>query len=565
MRHFPRLPGLYLPFGVPGKHFAPEVRIFEKQTEPLLTAPTTVYPACSPGRRKGLTGILRRWVPAAAFAWRALALPAQQTLFDDARLSSVHITLPADSLHVLYDSILSDHYYLARFVFDDTERFDTVDSVGFRLRGNTSRYSEKKSFKVSFNTYVPGRRYQGVKKINLNGEHNDPTMVREKLYYELWKNTGQPERRTTFVKVYVNQVYYGLYTLLEEMDKDWLGRVFPDNDGNLYKCTYPADLAYHGPDQEAYKELENGTATGGRVYELQTNEEEDDYRRFVDVVTVLSRPAAGTFAADIAALFNVNGFLRALALDVATGNWDDYGYNRNNYYLYDNPADGKFHFITYDPDNTFGIDWFGIDWGTRDCRNWVNKKVYLPLAQKLLAVPEYNERYKRYLDTIAQSVIATETVFPRIDAMYGLIREAAVADTFRTLDYGFSVADFDNSFTQALGQHVKYGLKPFFETRRQSILAQLHPAGAGNGPGSHGKPAVFPNPAGATITVGVSDHAELPGELEVTDTFGRRFRIARVPGTAAVFRTEGLSPGLYILHLPLQEHPATVKFIKATP
>ena len=185
-------------------------------------------------------------------------------LFDDSRLPSIYITIPPDSLGVLYDSILSDHYYLAGFIFDDGEYRDTLDSVGFRLRGNTSRYSQKKSFKISFNEYVSGRKYQGVKKINLNGEHNDPTMVREKLFYELWKKAGLAERRTCFAKLFINGSYYGLYTNLEEMDKDWLSRVYHNKDGNLFKCTYPADLVYHGQAPQTYKTLKTGTATGGR-------------------------------------------------------------------------------------------------------------------------------------------------------------------------------------------------------------------------------------------------------------------------------------------------------------
>ena len=36
-------------------------------------------------------------------------------------------------------------------------------------------------------------------------------------------------------------------------------------------ATYPADLVYLGDDQQAYKDLGNTSATGGRVYDLQTN------------------------------------------------------------------------------------------------------------------------------------------------------------------------------------------------------------------------------------------------------------------------------------------------------
>lgn len=493
------------------------------------------------------------------------AIAQNNTLYDDTRLSSVYINISPDSLAVIYDSILSDHYYMAQFIFDDNIKRDTLENVGFRLRGNTSRYSEKKSFKISFSEYVSGRKYQDVKKLNLNGEHNDPTMIREKLFYDIWKRAGMVERRTSFVKMYINGAYYGLYTNLEEMEKEWVKRVYPENDGNLYKCTYPADLVYHGSNQQTYKDLENSTATGGRVYDLQTNKSADDYSRLVDLISVLTQQPSGTFATNIANVLHVDHYLKALAIDVATGNWDDYSYNKNNYYLYENPADSKTDFITYDPDNTFGIDWFGIDWATRDCRTWINKNMSLPLAQKVLAVPSFYERYKLFLDTIANTVIHPDTIFPRIDAIKQLIQQAAIEDTYRTLDYGYSVADFNNAFTMAIDSHTPYGLKPFLSKRRQYILSQLHPAGILPEPAKQSSLTVFPNPA--TDQIAVMVQALVPGNIsvEVTDIYGKiQIEMAldldnRIPLRISV---QGLNSGMYILRIISSGKIYQGKFLK---
>ncbi len=505
--------------------------------------------------------VLRTLVLYASLIFAVSSQAQRGTLYDDTRLSSVHIALPADSLEILYDSILSDHYYLARFVFDDTEQCDTLENVGFRLRGNTSRYSLKKSFKISFNEYVPGRKYQGVKKLNLNGQHNDPTMIREKLFYDLWKRAGFPERRTSFVRVYINGDYYGLYTNIEELDKEWLKRHYADPGGNLYKCTYPADLVYHGPLEQTYKDLMNGTATGGRVYDLQTNEEEDDYSGLVSLIGGLNQPVTGNFSVEIASLLGVDRFLKALALDVATGNWDDYSYNKNNFYLYEDPASGRTDFITYDPDNTFGIDWFGIDWGRRDYRYWVNDQMPLPLAKKLLAVPAFMERYTRYIDTMARQVINPGEIFPRIASLKSLIRDAAVEDTWRTLDYGYSVADFDNSFTQPIDSHTPYGLMPFISTRQKSLLDQLKTEGlAGSGPGS-GRMTLYPNPAGLRISILLdrTPARELPARI--TDLQGRTLRVMNLRDKCTVISLEGLSSGVFILEADIDGQTVLEKFI----
>jgi hypothetical protein len=489
----------------------------------------------------------------------------QNTIFDDTRLGSIYIAIPADSLAVIYDSVLSDHYYMARFIFDDNVNKDTLENIGFRLRGNTSRYAQKKSFKISFNEYVPGRKYQGVKKINLNGEHNDPTMIREKLYYDIWKKAGMVERRTCFVKVFINQTYYGLYTNLEEMEKEWLTRIYPEAGGNLYKCSYPADLVYLGTDQQVYKDLENSTATGGRVYELQTNKSPDDYTRLVELISKLNNPAGEQFATAISKILNVNLFLKSLALDVATGNWDDYSYNRNNFYLYDNPADSLFHFITYDPDNTFGVDWFGIDWGTRDCRDWINREISLPLAQKLLAVPAFYDTYKMFLDTIARSVINPDSIFNRIDSLKQLIFQAAVDDTYRTLDYGYTVGDFNDGFVKAVDSHTPYGIKPFLETRKQSILDQINAWGISNNAAGTTGIQVFPNPATDNIICILSCTMIHSAKVKVTDIFGRTTLEYAIPGNKSnqlAVPVQTLAPGLYLLRVESGGRFFQEKFIK---
>jgi hypothetical protein len=490
---------------------------------------------------------------------------SQNTLFDDTRLSSIYITISSDSLALIYDSVLSDHYYTASFIFDDNVRKDTLENIGFRLRGNSSRFAHKKSFKISFSEYVSGRKYQGVKKINLNGEHNDPTMIREKLFYDVWKRSGMPERRTSFVKLYINQSYYGLYTNLEEMEKDWLTRVFQQDSGNLFKCSYPADLVYLGNDQQTYKNLENTTVTGGRVYELQTNKSQDDYTRLVELISVLNQQPDEQFVTDISQIMNVDQFLKALAIDVATGNWDNYGYNKNNFYLYDNPSGLKFNYIAYDPDNSFGVDFLGVDWGTRDCRYWINQSISLPLAQKLLAIPVFFEKYKLFLDTIARNVINPDTIFSRIDSIKDLIHQAAVEDIYRTLDYGYTNSDFNDGFIKAIDQHTPYGIKPFLSLRKQSILNQLNPSGINDSNSSISDLKLFPNPSDENLTISIANIFRIPVNGKIIDSFGRirgEFLINDKNESQMTLPVHYLAPGLYLLRVESSGRIYQSKFVK---
>ena len=114
---------------------------------------------------------------------------------------------------------------------------ETVDSIGFRLRGNTSREAAKKSFKVSFNTFVSGREFYGVDKLNLNGEHNDPSIIRSKLCFDHYKTIGMTATRANHVEVYINGQYYGLYISVEHIDDEFLNKNFGDDTGNLVEVS----------------------------------------------------------------------------------------------------------------------------------------------------------------------------------------------------------------------------------------------------------------------------------------------------------------------------------------
>ena len=84
-----------------------------------------------------------------------------QIIYDDSQVAVVKITVDPTHLEYLYQNVENDEHFPATVHFSNAYIDETIDSVGFRLRGNTSRYSAKKSFKLSFNTFVPGRQFWG--------------------------------------------------------------------------------------------------------------------------------------------------------------------------------------------------------------------------------------------------------------------------------------------------------------------------------------------------------------------------------------------------------------------
>lgn len=485
-----------------------------------------------------------------------LRIQAQDTLFDQSRINSVFIVISPDSLETIMADVFSNHYYKATFVYDYGTGSDTVYDAGFRLRGNTSRLSQKKSFKVSFNEYSPGRRFMGVKKLNLNGQHNDPTLIREKLFYDIWNRAGMPPRRASFVRVYINGSYYGLYTNIEEYDKAWLNRVYNENDGNFFKCTYPADLVYLGPGQKTYKDIINSPETGDRAYDLQTNESLDDYSDLVSLITLLDQDVDTSFTRKINEKIDVTGVLKAYAIDIATGNWDDYGFLKNNYFLYDHAQTGYFSYITFDTDNTFGVDWFGIDWASRNCLSWYHSSEPRPLITKLMGIPAYYGMFRMYLDTIVHNYTCPDSIFPHIDSLRMLIEDAVIEDTYRTLDYGYTVQDFYDGFTKTVDSHTPYGIKPFLEKRCRTIIEQLYPSS--NPEADNSSVLVYPNPAIDLIRF----HFRIEKVCNLTLIDSHGIKVAETRGGPDVeIDVSRLPRGIYILKWQQSEKTGTRKIV----
>jgi spore coat protein CotH len=403
-------------------------------------------------------------------AYSQPTFPPNAPLFDSAVVARVDIFINPDTLQWLYENVDSDIEFHAGFIFNNGTINDSLEDVGFRLRGNTSRYSQKKSFKVSFNTFFPGRKFYGIEKMNLNGEHNDPSIARARFCWEWLGRFGVPAPRATHVRVYINGDYYGLYIMVEHVDEEFVDSRFGNNDGNLYQCLYPADLAYLGTNPDLYK----FTSGDRRAYTEKINTEADDYSDLANFIDVLNNTPTSDLACELDKIFNLPDYLKIIAMDVVTGNWDGYIYNKNNFYLYHNTETGKFEYIPYDLDNTFGIDWFGRDWGTRNIYDWEQHSPETrPLYVRLMASPEIKAQYSFYMKQLLDMLGNTDSLFAEIDRVRNLISPSVIIDPYHSLDYGYTFADFMNSYNIALGDHVTYGLKPYLQTRLETASEQL--------------------------------------------------------------------------------------------
>ena len=389
--------------------------------------------------------------------------PSNNDAFLQDEVASISIDINPEYMEtILTDSIYSDYEYPASFTYISSSLTETIPNVGFRLRGNTSRNADKKSFKVAFNAFVQGQKWKGLEKMNLNGEHNDVSIMRSRLSNQILASAGLPCSRTSYVKLFINEEYKGLYINVEHIDDEFLQRRFIDDDeGNLYKCFWGADFNYLGNNQQAYAD----------IYELKTNKTENDYSGLISLIEVINNSSDEDFPCDLWEVFDVELYLKTLAFEILIGHWDGHAVNKNNFYLYQRPSDGKFVFIQYDMDNTFGIDWFDVDWANKNIYFWGEDD--RPLYQRVMNVPYFRDRFSMYMDQLLQDSFNPNVLIEQLNATQSMISEAALDDDYKELDYGFTDLDFLNAIDDAFGAHVSYSLNDYITTRYATASFQV--------------------------------------------------------------------------------------------
>jgi len=406
-----------------------------------------------------------------------LHLPADGFIFSREGVPRIDLQISPEDLTSLYADPYVDVEYPANFTFTRGDITEEVTEVGVRFRGNTSRDKIKKSFKVSFNSFERGRKFHGLEKMNLNAETNDPSLVRSMMTWELFRYMGVPGSRINHVLLYINQEFMGVYLHMEHIDEQFVKSRFGTNDGNLYKCLWPASLEYKGNSGEDYKYEHEGR----RAYEIKTNAVWDDYRDLSAFIRVLDMYSGEDLPGELENVFNTGQYLKAMAVDVMTGNWDGYVGNKNNYYLYRDQVTGRFEYIPYDLDNTFGIDWIGFDWTTRPVYDWRPDVDWdnetRPLYEKLLQVGTYRKQYSSYLKKLA-TYMQSDEFLDRVDQWRSQIAPYVESDTYYTLDRNYGMDDFNQAMTTGWGGHVPYGVTEYIDLRVASAMEQVEDSDA---------------------------------------------------------------------------------------
>ena len=241
---------------------------------------------------------------------------------------------------------------------------------------------------------------------------------------ELFRDFGLKSSHAAFYKLYVDTgngaVYFGLYTLMEEVDDTVLKTQYDDNDGNLYKP------------EEGAATFATGTFN---TYEFarKTNESELDYSDVQTLYDVLNSDLRMTnptaWKSNLEMILDVPVFLKWFAVNNVLQNWDTYGVMPHNYYLYRNPDTQRFEWMPWDNNEALISD--------RRCLSLNASEVtsQWPLIRYLLDDSDYAEAYRQNVHEFATSLFNYTRMAPIYDARAALIEDAVLSES---ADYSFT-------------------------------------------------------------------------------------------------------------------------------
>lgn len=313
----------------------------------------------------------------------------------------------------------------------------TYPSVGVRFRGNTSYMfagnSDKKPFNISVDYADGNQRLRGYKTLNLHNGNGDPTILRDVLFSRI-SRTYTPSLKANFVKLVINGENWGIYSNVQQFNKDFLEDWYGTKKGLRWKISMMGPgggsgaLTWEGDDPEVYKQ----------AYELKSKNDPETWAALIDLCKKLNDTPADRMEAELKPILNIDQVLWALAI----GNvFIDEGYVTRgaDYALYREGRYDRFCLLSVDNNETFkeaegpgmgrrveGVKLSPVAFEDDDAR---------PLIHRLLAVPALRARYLAHVRTIVEESLDWEKLAPIVAEYHALIDAEVKADTKKLYSY----------------------------------------------------------------------------------------------------------------------------------
>jgi spore coat protein CotH len=365
-------------------------------------------------------------------------------LFDDALLHDVHLWINSRDLLELRAQHDQNTYYPADLLWRDQR----VRNVAVRSRGSGTRNPIKLGLRVDFNYYTTAQEFLGLHALVLDNLWQDDAMMREVLAMAVYRRMGQPAPRVSFCRLYINNVYQGMYAIVEEIDLLFVERTLGEREGYLfeYRWVTPYFMTDLGDDLDAYKPL----------FDPRSHERESDaalYGPIRDLFHDVDGPNDGGWLERAGARIDLEQFMTHVAIQGCLSQNDGIlGYaGINNFYLYRPSGSGRYRIFPWDEDNAFTF---------LDASLLQGSDQGVVLFQRAFALEALRTLFLDVAERCARMVAEDGWLSAQVDRLAALVTPAAFEDTRKAFS--------DDQFLQG----VAY-LREFAATRPSIVLKEI--------------------------------------------------------------------------------------------
>lgn len=368
-----------------------------------------------------------------------------QSFYDISNLQKIHIYFTDVNWDYKLDTAKAgaDSYILADSIIINGKHFD---SAGVRYKGYSS-YSPtrvKNPFHISLNEFK-NQSYQGFKDIKLANCIYDPSLIREVLAYDILGNYMDCPR-ANFAQVYVNNLYLGLYTNDESINKKFCAEHFYSSNNPFIKCEPSVGAGLSIKSDLVYKPTATDSSSYLNFYELKSEVGWNDFVSLIDTIN--------NFPTNLEYKMDMDRVIWMLAFNNVTINLDSYsGTFEHNYYLYkDNNK--RYNPIIWDMNLAFGGAPFSGVGATGADLLTIPSEIsyspfthasdpYWPLINVVMNNPRYARMYIAHMKTILNEMFVSNLYLTKANQLKATIDTAVFSDGNKFNSY----TQFQNALT----------------------------------------------------------------------------------------------------------------------
>ena len=358
------------------------------------------------------------------------------------------------------------------------------ENVGVRFKGMTAyqmNTTEKKSFNISLD-YMIDQDIDGYTTFNLNCGYEDPSRIREFLY--LYYNRKHiPAAKANFVILVINGSSWGLYTNVQQLNKQHAREWFSDADATRWRAegdsngfgmpggggsnwggpgggeidTTLGSLPGGGPGgggpggggpggggfgagNSTLNYLGDDTSTYQEYYTLKNAYKDDPWNDLVNACKILNTVDLSMLIDSLGNVMDIDGALWFIAQEILFTDDDSY-VNKGgmDYYVYFDVGTNRLLPVEYDGNTTFV---------TNEASSWSpfykEENIDFSLMNVLFKIPELRQRYLAHVRTILNESLNSENANKIIDTYVELIDNHVNNDPKKIYTYN----DFTNEITR---------------------------------------------------------------------------------------------------------------------